>query len=320
MEGSPRIVFFGTPEFAVASLQAILQAEFNVGAVVTVPDKPVGRGLKLSSSPVKQFALSRGIQVFQPDSLNDQEFLTQLACLKADLFVVVAFRILPPVIWRMPSLGTFNLHASLLPQYRGASPIHWAIINGESETGITTFFINDRVDTGEIIFQERVAIPNDETAGALHDRLMIFGAELVVKTLNQILQGKVSRISQEILLTGNTLLKPAPKLQKHHLRIDWDTNILCVYNHIRGLSPYPGAVTEIAKVDGTNLMMRILAASAEPFPEREILRPGTVITDRKRFLKVFARDGLISVSILQPESGRSMNIRDFLNGYGKLLA
>ncbi|MFH1160639.1 MAG: methionyl-tRNA formyltransferase [bacterium] len=319
MKGSPRIVFFGTPEFAVESLQAILQAGFEVAAVVTAPDKPAGRGLKLSPSPVKLYALSRDISVLQPVHLKSQDFIKDLAALNADLFVVVAFRILPREIWGMPSLGTFNLHASLLPQYRGAAPINWAIINGESETGVTTFFINDQIDTGEILLQEKVSIGRDETAGDLHDRLMNIGAELVVRTIRQISGGGAMPVSQEILIANDLNLKPAPKLQKLDFRIEWNDDVAHVYNRIRGLSPYPGAYAEIPLADGSHLKIRILAAIPEPCQGSADLYPGKVITDRKRFLKVFSMNGFIRIVTLQPSAGKPMDIRDFLNGHGKLL-
>ena len=232
-----RIVFMGTPEFAVTSLGKILDSGYQVVGVITAPDKPAGRGRKLTQSAVKKFALEKGLNVLQPTKLKDAGFLESLEALGANLFVVVAFRMLPEAVWKMPLYGTFNLHASLLPQYRGAAPINWAVINGEKETGITTFFINERIDTGEMILQERTEIGETETAGQLHDRLMVLGAGLVTKTIDLIAADKVKTEVQP----ESDELKPAPKIHKETCRVDWQKDARSIINLIRGLSPYPGA-------------------------------------------------------------------------------
>ncbi len=240
---SPQIVFMGTPDFAVESLKALIEQDYNVVGVVTVPDKPAGRGYKLQPSPVKRYALKQGLPLLQPEKLRDPRFLEELKGWKADLQVVVAFRMLPEVVWGMPPMGTFNLHASLLPRYRGAAPINWAIINGESETGVTTFSLSHEIDTGHIIFQEKTAIGETDTAGSLHDRLMTMGARLVLKTVNAITEGTAPSIPQSELVTSEAILTPAPKIFTGDCRIDWNQGVKKIYNLIRGLSPYPAAWT-----------------------------------------------------------------------------
>ncbi|MFH1296672.1 MAG: methionyl-tRNA formyltransferase [Bacteroidota bacterium] len=315
----PRIVFFGTPEFAVASLEALVKAGFPVVGVVTAPDKAAGRGLTQSQPAIKRYALSHNLPLFQPENLKTQEFQYTLADLKPDIQVVVAFRMLPRAVWSLPPMGTFNLHASLLPQYRGAAPIHWAIINGEEKTGVTTFFINEEIDTGAILMQESVHIKADENAGELHDRLMVIGARLVVETVNGVTAGKLSPEAQELLCPECGPLKLAPKIQKSDTIIDWNRDIEAVYNQIRGLTPSPGAHTEIELKDGSSLLVKIgsVRVSCEPFQEPCI--PGEIITDRKRFLKVATRDRAIEVMTLQPASKKMMSIIDFLNGVGSQL-
>ncbi len=250
MNSSLKIIFFGTAEFAVASLQALVENNFNVMAVVTAPDRPAGRGLMPRMSAVKQFALQKNLTLRQPEKLKEEKFLEEIRQLQPDLMIVVAFRMMPRELWQLPASGTFNLHASLLPQYRGAAPVHWAIINGETETGVTTFFLRHEIDQGDIIFNEKVAIRESETAGALHDKLMRVGADLVIKTVKAIESGNVKTLQQESVLRPCTLLKPAPKIFKKDCLINWNTPAESVYNHIRGLSPYPAAYTEFLSPDG----------------------------------------------------------------------
>ena len=252
----------GTPEFAVAPLKELLDKNYKVVAVVTVADKPSGRGQKVNESAVKKFATERGIPVLQPAKLKDPEFLVRLKSFKADLFIVVAFRMLPEEVWSMPKLGTFNLHASLLPQYRGAAPINWAIINGELRTGATTFMIDKQIDTGGIILRQDVTIGKDETAGELHDKLMEIGAEMVVQTTQGIIEKNVETRVQKSFIQGSEVLKPAPKLTRELCHIDWDDSTKHVYNLIRGLSPYPAAFTELVKDGSASLQLKIY--SAEP--------------------------------------------------------
>jgi methionyl-tRNA formyltransferase len=242
-----KVLFLGTPEFAVESLKAILHSEHDVVAVVTAPDKPAGRGRQLHSSPVKQFAVENGLRLFQPERLRDEAFLAELKEIKPDVAVVVAFRMMPEVLWKLPRLGTFNLHGSLLPQYRGAAPIQWAVINGERETGVTTFFINDKIDEGAILLQENETITSSDTAGDLYDRLMKKGADLVVRTLNGLESGNLIPKTQEY----SAPLRDAPKLNQENTRVDWRRNAEEIRNQIRGLNPFPGAWTEVGYVDKT---------------------------------------------------------------------
>lgn len=306
-----RIVYFGTPEFAASQLEAIINAGYEVAAVVTMPDKPAGRGRKIQFSDVKNVALEHDLPLLQPDRLKDPSFLEQLAGFQANLFVVVAFRMLPAVVWQMPKLGTFNLHASLLPQYRGAAPINFAVINGETETGLTTFFLNEEIDKGAIIMRKKVAIRPEETAGELHDELMLLGNKVVVETLKKIENGEVAPIAQEGLTEG-VVLKPAPKITKEFCSIPWDQDCQSVYNHIRGLSPYPAAHTQLCSESGECLEMKVYATVMEPCQHPIPL--GTVVTDNKTFLKVALEDGFIHLTTVQQAGKKSMPIADFLRG------
>ena len=257
-----RIVYFGTPEFAASQLEAILQAGYEVAAVVTMPDKPAGRGKKIQCSEVKKSALAHQLPILQPEKLKDPNFMQELASFQADLFIVVAFRMLPAAVWKMPRLGTFNLHASLLPQYRGAAPINHAIINGETVTGLTTFFLNEEIDKGAVILQERVAIRPDETAGELHDALMHLGNQMVVETIRRIETNQVQPITQETLAQG-AVLKEAPKIFKDFCFIPWDKDCQAIYNLIRGLSPYPAAHTTLRSDSGEVLELKVYASEME---------------------------------------------------------
>ena len=311
MESKIRIAYFGTPEFAASQLEAILNAGYEVAVVVTMPDKPAGRGRQIQFSDVKKAALEHGLPLLQPEKLKDPTFLEQLASYQANLFVVVAFRMLPTVVWQMPELGTFNLHASLLPQYRGAAPINFAIINGESETGLTTFFLNEEIDKGAIIMRERVDIRPDETAGELHDELMLLGNKVVVETIKKIESGTVSALPQEGL-AANQELKPAPKITKEICNIDWSQDCLTIYNHIRGLSPYPAAHTQLVSESHDAIDLKVFAAELESC--QPDLSVGSVVTDNKKYLKIALRDGFIHLTKVQQAGKKAMPIADFLRG------
>ena len=298
-----RIVFMGTPDFAVASLNALVEAGFEIVGVVTAADKPAGRGQKLQESAVKKYAAEKGLNVLQPLKLKDPEFITALEALKADLQVVVAFRMLPEIVWAMPAKGTINLHASLLPQYRGAAPINHAIINGETESGATTFFLKHEIDTGDVIFAEKVPVAADDTAGDLHDHLMIAGAGLLVKTVKAIEENNYTEQPQQF----SEELKHAPKIFKEFCKVDWQQPVKTVYNLIRGLSPYPTAFTEL-----NGKTMKIFKAGYEEIiPE---IAPGEFLTDEKTFLKFAAADGYINLTDVQYEGKKRMTVDEFLRG------
>lgn len=308
-----RIVYMGTPEFAVESLKRLVEGGYNVVGVITMPDKPMGRhGSVLQPSPVKAYAVSQGLKVLQPEKLKDEGFLEELRALRADLQIVVAFRMLPEAVWQMPRLGTFNLHASLLPQYRGAAPINWAIINGDTETGITTFFLKHEIDTGEIIDQVRVPIADTDNVGVVYDRLMMLGGDLVLKTVDAILAGNVKTIPQETL-SSTEPLRPAPKIFKDTCRIDWTKGVKPVYDFIRGLSPYPAAWTELCEPDSSPVTMKIYESSKE-FVEHTFA-PGTILTDKKTYFKVASTDGFVHLLSVQLAGKKRMNVTDFLRGY-----
>jgi len=309
-----KIVYFGTPEIASSQLEAIISAGYEVAAVVTVPDKPAGRGKKIQSSHVKETALKYGLPIMQPVSLKSPEFIEELSSLNADMFVVVAFRMLPEGVWSMPRLGTFNLHASLLPQYRGAAPINHAIINGEKETGLTTFLLDKEIDTGEIILQEKVVIEEKETAGTLHDKLMILGNKVVVDTIKMIEEGRLHSQSQEsIIQRDNIQLKPAPKIFKEDCKIDWTKDAKSVFNFIRGLSPYPAAHTQLVSENGETIDLKIFDVSLEDRPS-DTYEMKQVITDGKSYLKVVLKDSYISINYLQQAGKKAMPVADFLRG------
>lgn len=307
-----RIIFMGTPEFAVASLDALMSSEHEVLAVVTVPDKPAGRGQKVQQLAVKQFAVSKGLPVLQPEKLRSDEFLNELRGFNADLFVVVAFRMLPEVVWQMPPLGTFNLHGSLLPRYRGAAPINWAVINGDTKSGVTTFFLKHEIDTGNIIFQEEVPILAEDNAGNLHDNLMEVGARLVVKTANAVASGSIEIMSQEELIKKGYEPIHAPKIFKDDCRIVWSNGVDKVHNHVRGLSPYPAAWFEIEK-EGKPLNVKVFKTAKEQ--EAHSYSLGKILSDGKTFIKVACPDGFISIQELQLAGKKRMPTKDFLLGF-----
>lgn len=306
------IVFMGTPDFAVESLKKLVENKFNVVGVITAPDKPAGRGRKLRESAVKVYAKQLGLKVLQPTNLKDPEFINELKLMNAHLQIVVAFRMLPEIVWDMPVYGTFNLHASLLPNYRGAAPINWAIINGETKTGVTTFFLSHEIDTGDIIMQKEVSIAEHENGGDVHDKLMYTGSELVVKTVDQIISGNIEKVPQDKFITGTEKLKPAPKIFKEDCRIDWSLSLNEIYNHIRGLSPYPAAWTEIEFKDGTQLGLKIF--EVKKIVEAHSLSLGQIVTDKKTYFKVACQGGCINVLNLQLAGKKRMNVKDFLMG------
>lgn len=301
-----RIIFMGTPDFAVASLKALIEAGEEVVAVVTGPDKPAGRGQKLHESAVKKFAVSQNIPVLQPVKLRDPEFLAELKSFNADLQVVVAFRMLPELVWNMPEKGTINVHASLLPNYRGAAPINHAIINGEKKSGVTTFLLQHEIDTGNILFSTEVEILDNDNAGDLHDKLMLAGAELLIRTVNAIKKNDIHPIPQDSIDTEN--LKHAPKIFKEDCLINWENDTVKIYNLIRGLSPYPTAFTHI---DGKLLKIY----ESEIIIEKHDLKPGTYISDGKNELKFATKDGFLKLLEIQIEGKKRMSVSDFLRGY-----
>lgn len=311
-----KIVFLGTPDFAVESLGRLVDGGYNVVGVVTMPDKIGGRGHKVIESPVKQYAVAHGLHLMQPPKLKDPEFVEELRSLNADLFIVIAFRMLPEVVWTMPRLGTFNLHASLLPRYRGAAPINWAVMNGDTETGVTTFFLKHEIDTGDVIDRRAVAIGPDECVGDIHDRLMMLGAELTVSTVDRILAGNLTAMPQDAMEGEPT---PAPKIFKDTCRIDWTRTAREVHNHVRGLSPYPAAWTLFPRTDSDEpLEVKIFQTALTDKPSGE-LAPGALTIDRNR-LYVATGDGLLEVLSLQPSGKRRMSADEFLRGYREKLA
>jgi methionyl-tRNA formyltransferase len=299
----------GTPGFAVEPLRVLLKNGYNIAAVVTAPDKPAGRGRELKPSEIKQFAIENSLPVLQPEKLRDENFVKTLKSLDADIFIVVAFRMLPEIVWSMPSKGTINLHASLLPDYRGAAPINHAIINGETETGVTTFIISHEIDTGEILLQKKVEIKNDETVGELHDKLMFTGASLLLETVEKIDSGDIKPFPQPTISN----IHPAPKLFHETCEIAWNQPVERVRNLIRGLSPHPGAWTEL-KNEAKSLQIKIFKASADlDISENKPI--GTIISDGKNFLKIACSDGFLDVKELQPQGKKTMTVKAFLAGF-----
>jgi methionyl-tRNA formyltransferase len=307
-----RIVFMGTPEFAVATLGSLLMNEYNVVSVVTAPDKPAGRGRKITKSAVKEFAELSNLPVLQPSNLRDQEFIAQLKILNADIFVVVAFRMLPEDVWKMPPLGTINLHASLLPDYRGAAPINHAIINGETITGVTTFFIDEKIDTGNILLREEVHISPSENAGDLHDKLMKEGARLVIKTISGLAEKRLNAIPQEKLHGEKVSPKLAPKIHPNDCIIDWNNDPVSLHNFIRGLAPYPCAKSWFTSASST-VSFKIF--ESQPEIEKHTHKAGSIISDGKHFLKISCKDGYLSIASLQLEGKKRMNTVEFLRGF-----
>ncbi|HAA00750.1 MAG TPA: methionyl-tRNA formyltransferase [Flavobacteriales bacterium] len=305
-----KIVYMGTPEFAVAGLDALRKAGNEICAVVTATDKPAGRGQKLSPSAVKVYATENNIPVLQPEKLRDPEFLNTLKNYKADLFVVVAFRMLPDVVWKMPIKGTINLHASLLPNYRGAAPINWAVINGEKETGVSTFFIREEIDTGNVIAQRKVSIGENETAGELHDKLMLVGAELLVETVKAIESGTAHSIPQEEMSVGTKNFPVATKIFREDCKIDWTKKTDSIFNLIRGMSPYPAAFTTLVQSGKEETLVKIFASRKG----NSTGKPGSIHTDGKTFLEVVTNDGSLLLTDIQQAGKKRMGIEEFLRG------
>ena len=316
-----RIVYLGTPDFAVEPLRRLIEKQkacnscgYEIVGVVTMPDKMINkRGNQLLMSPVKQYAVSQGLPVLQPESLKDEAFQEELRALRADLQIVVAFRMLPESVWNMPRLGTFNLHASLLPQYRGAAPINWAIINGDKETGVTTFFLKHEIDTGDVIYRDVVAIDEKDNAGTLHDKLMLQGGETVLRTVEAIVNGDVKAIAQDTMFATEQELRPAPKIFRETCRIDWEKDVCAVYDFVRGMSPYPAAWLELADVEGKVVAVKVYEVAKE-FAEHNF-ETGTLLTDGKSYAKVAVKGGYVSLVDVQLAGKKRMPIADLLRGF-----
>src|ERR1041385_6354064 len=307
-----KIIYYGTPQFAVEPLKVLIENDFTPEAVVTAPDKPAGRGLKTTASDVKEFVSEKGLRILQPEKLSDENFIAELKSIQPDLQVVVAFRKLPEAVWRLPKYGTINLHASLLPDYPGAAPINHAIINGEKKTGVTTFFINDKIDTGKIILQEKVSIEENDTAGTLHDKLMKTGAAMLLETVKQIQKDAAQVIEQSNLLSNYEILHDAPKLSKEFCRINWNESPDKIFNFIRGLSPVPSAWTEITN-NHTPMRLNIFSSQKEIISHN--FAPGKMETDQKTFLKVAVPGGFIHLKELQLAGKKRLQVEEFLRGF-----
>ena len=320
MNPTLRIIFMGTPDFAVPSLDILLQNNYNVVGVVTAPDKPAGRGQQLNQSAVKKYAVEKNLKILQPEKLKAPEFINELQSLEANLFIVVAFRMLPEIVWQMPKFGTFNLHASLLPQYRGAAPINWAVINGEKETGVSTFFLQHEIDTGNIILQEKINIEDNDNAGTVHDKLMNIGSGLVLKTVKEIEENKVEQIAQILNLKSEISLKHAPKIFKETCLIDWNKTAEEINNLIRGLSPYPTAFTylngKIFKIFAAEINREVVNFSQAQFNNTENSSSKTqILSDNKSILSFKCADKWLNVLELQLEGKKRMRTEEFLKGF-----
>lgn len=308
-----RIVYMGTPDFAVAPLRRLVEEGYNIVGVVTMPDKPAGRGLHMQASAVKRYAVEAGLPVYQPEKLKDPQFVETLRSLAPDLGIVIAFRMLPEIVWAMPRLGTFNLHASLLPQYRGAAPINWAIINGEKESGVTTFLLNHEIDKGAILCQQRVAIDEEDDAGTLHDKLMNAGTGLVIETIERIASGAIAPVDQQTI--EPQVVRDAPKIFKETCRIDWSASGDTVRNLVRGLSPYPAAWSELHKEGASPIGVKIFRVHVENCPADRLTAPGTLVTDGRTFMKVACADGYLFLDELQLAGKKRMAVADLLRGF-----
>ena len=307
-----RIVYMGTPDFAVETLRLLVERQYNVVAVVTMPDKPAGRGHKIQYSPVKQYALSVGLPILQPEKLKDEAFIEELRSYKADLQIVVAFRMLPQIVWDMPPMGTFNLHASLLPQYRGAAPLNWAIMNGDKETGITTFFLTHEIDTGKVIQRRSIPITDNDNVGVIHDKLMCMGAEMVCETVDNIIADNITAIPQEELMTDQPL-RPAPKIFKETCHLDFTRNVIELHNQVRGLSPYPAAWCEFVSPDENITGVKVFETSIQ---ECQHNKPyGAIITDGKRNIQIACEGGLLNILSLQLAGKKRLSAEELLRGF-----
>lgn len=312
-----RIVFMGTPDFAVESLKILVENNYDIVGVITAPDRPAGRGQKLSESAVKKYAVSQGLRILQPTNLKDDNFVYELRKLNANLQVVVAFRMLPEVVWNMPEIGTFNLHASLLPQYRGAAPINWAIINGEKKSGVTTFFLDHKIDTGKIIMQEEVEIANNDSVGTYHDKLMVTGSELLLKTVDAIAADNVKPVPQKELFKDESELKHAPKIFKDDCLVNWDDTIDNIQNKIRGLNPYPTAWTNVIDESEKKYSLKIFETEVEKCTHDNNHKE--IITDGKTYFKIALKEGYLKINSLQIQGKKRMNTEDFLRGFRQKL-
>ncbi|MCC8088564.1 MAG: methionyl-tRNA formyltransferase [Rikenellaceae bacterium] len=306
-----RILYMGTPDFAVLPLKCLVEGGYNVVGVITAPDKPAGRGLKVHESAVKKYAAEQGLRIYQPEKLKNQSFLKEIKDLAPDIGIVIAFRMLPEILWSMPKYGTFNLHASLLPQYRGAAPINWAIINGEKTTGVTTFMLNSEIDKGDIILQKEVAVAYEDTAGTLHDKLMFLGADAVLKTVDAIFSDTYKARVQNF---PEDELKTAPKIFKETCKINWNQDTESIRNLVRGLSPYPGAWTEL-EVKGTIVQFKVFEVAVHRSDEISGKNPGDIISDEKKELHVVCGGGILAINKLQPAGKRRMSAEEFLRGF-----
>jgi methionyl-tRNA formyltransferase len=303
----------GTPDFAVETLKRLHEAGKEIVGVITVADKPAGRGKKIRYSAVKEYVMEKGLKILQPTNLKDEVFINELRELKADLQVVVAFRMLPEVVWNMPPKGTFNIHGSLLPQYRGAAPINWAVINGDKQTGVTSFFLDKEIDTGRIIASKSTQISDEDNAGTVHDRLMVLGADLALETVEMIEQGDVSSIAQEDHENYTQELKHAPKIFKQDCKLDFNQSCRSVFNKVRGLSPYPAAYLDLISDSGKSLYMKVFSVDIEE--ENGAVEAGTMLTDDKNYIKIACQDGFLVLNELQIQGKRRMPVKDFLRGY-----
>lgn len=313
---SLRIIYMGTPDFAVEPLKALIENNYNVVGVVTNPDKPAGRGQKILESAVKKYAENQNIKILQPEKFRNEKFLTELRELKADLQIVVAFKMLPEIVWNMPRLGTFNLHASLLPQYRGAAPINWAVINGDKKTGITTFLLKHEIDTGNILFQKEIEITDNDNAGSVHDKLMISGSDLVLQTVDAFIKNDIKLIDQQSLIKESSSdLKHAPKIFKEDCKINWNHDINKIHNLVRGLSPYPAAWTELIGTD-KKIQLKIFKTQKEENNHEYAI--GSIHSDLKSYLKVAVKNGFIHILELQQAGKKRINTSDFLRGFQKI--
>lgn len=308
-----RIVFMGTPDFAVASLRALVEFGYNIVGVITAPDKPAGRGKKIAESAVKKYAVKNNLKILQPEKLKNTGFLEELKLLNADLQIVVAFRMLPEVVWNMPPLGTFNLHGSLLPNYRGAAPLNWAIINGETKTGVTTFLLDQKIDTGKILFKKEIKIGENDTVEDIHDRLMEIGANLVLETVDAIADGNFTAVSQSEIMNEEEI-KHAPKIFKEDCRINWENDCETVRNLIRGLSPYPGAWTNLIHIESNKEILTKLFF-AKKVEVTKLAVPGEIETDNKTYLNVACKNGWLQIIDLQIAGKKRMKTEDFLRGF-----
>ncbi|MCZ4694279.1 methionyl-tRNA formyltransferase [Ancylomarina euxinus] len=315
-KNSLRLIYMGTPEFAVAPLDALIEAGCNVVGVITNPDKPAGRGQKIQESAVKKYALEKGLTILQPEKFRNETFLAELKALNADLQVVVAFKMLPEVVWNMPKYGTLNLHASLLPHYRGAAPINWAIMNGDKESGVSTFLLQKEIDTGNVIFQEKINIGENDNLEILHDNLMEIGSKLVVKTVRAIEANDYPQIPQDDLVTEGETLKVAPKIFKDDCKINWSASIENIHNHIRGLSPYPAAWTELYDTNGKKVPVKVYTANKEIESHSHAI--GSLLSDKKTYLKVAVDGGFLNLTTIQMAGKKRMEIGDFLRGFQQI--